>query len=211
MNKYCTTSVVMGYIVAQIRTEAGLKKQSDLGGLVNMSTSAISKIERGESGTSLDFLLILASLVGTKASAIVEIFEKTIEALRAQNTVFIEETDFILIVEPEALQTINDIEKLIPFELTKEIKSLVIKQPQSVDEQMTNLGSDLDDPTVNPSGIPELKEWEEKLKTGEIAWLSGGNLAVSGMGAFIILSPLTTVVVGSTLLASRFLKKKKAP
>ena len=64
MSKICTLDIVNGYVINQIRLEAGYKKQGELGEKFGMSHAAVGKIERGESSVSLEFLTILAEMTG---------------------------------------------------------------------------------------------------------------------------------------------------
>ncbi len=47
MSKICTLDIVNGYVINQIRLEAGYKKQGELGKKFGMSHAAIGKMERG--------------------------------------------------------------------------------------------------------------------------------------------------------------------
>ena len=142
MGKICTTDIVNGYVINQIRLEAGYKKQGELGEKFGMSHAAIGKIERGESSVSLDFLTILAEMVGTRASKVVAVIEDINDYLIEHDTVFMSQTTYNILHDmvkdseddenKNKLILPTTIEDHISLELKKAVRNLVTKKPDLV-------------------------------------------------------------------------------
>ncbi|MGE6164409.1 helix-turn-helix transcriptional regulator [Aeromonas media] len=67
-----TTGAVLGAVLAELRTNAGMK-QAELAAKVGVGSSTWSRIEKGESGISIDLLKAAAKVLSTTAWAILEV------------------------------------------------------------------------------------------------------------------------------------------
>ncbi|WP_168379748.1 helix-turn-helix domain-containing protein [Acinetobacter cumulans] len=202
MGKICTTDIVNGYVINQIRLEAGYKKQGELGEKFGMSHAAIGKIERGESSVSLDFLTILAEMVGTRASKVVAVIEDINDYLIEHDTVFMSQTTYNILHDmvkdseddenKNKLILPTTIEDHISLELKKAVRNLVTKKP------------DLD--------VTEVKE---KIAYATSTFIKPSDIAQStGMAvglAAAMVNPLLGIGIGASLLATKLIKNKKAP
>lgn len=202
MGKICTTDIVNGYVINQIRLEAGYKKQGELGEKFGMSHAAIGKIERGESSVSLDFLTILAEMVGTRASKVVAVIEDINDYLIEHDTVFMSQTTYNILHDmvkdseddenKNKLILPTTIEDHISLELKKAVRNLVTKKP------------DLD-----------VTEVQEKIATATTNIINPTNIATgAGMAvglAAAMINPLVGIGIGASLLATKLIKNKKAP
>lgn len=202
MGKICTTDIVNGYVINQIRLEAGYKKQGELGEKFGMSHAAIGKIERGESSVSLDFLTILAEMVGTRASKVVAVIEDINDYLIEHDTVFMSQTTYNILHDmvkdseddenKNKLILPTTIEDHISLELKKAVRNLVTKKP------------DLD-----------VTEVQEKIAYATSTFIKPSDIAQStGMAvglAAAMINPLVGIGIGASLLATKLIKNKKAP
>lgn len=202
MGEICTTDIVNGYVINQIRLEAGYKKQGELGEKFGMSHAAIGKIERGESSVSLDFLTILAEMVGTRASKVVAVIEDISDYLIEHDTVFMSQTTYNILHDmvkdseddenKNKLILPTTIEDHISLALKKAVRNLVTKKP------------DLD-----------VTEVQEKIATATTNIINPTNIATgAGMAvglAAAMINPLVGIGIGASLLATKLIKNKKAP
>ena len=184
------------------RLEAGYKKQGELGEKFGMSHAAIGKIERGESSVSLDFLTILAEMVGTRASKVVAVIEDINDYLIEHDTVFMSQTTYNILHDmvkdseddenKNKLILPTTIEDHISLELKKAVRNLVTKKP------------DLD-----------VTEVQEKIATATTNIINPTNIATgAGMAvglAAAMINPLVGIGIGASLLATKLIKNKKAP
>jgi len=201
VSKICTLDIVNGYVINQIRLEAGYKKQVELGEKFGMSHAAIGKMERGESSISLEFLTILAEMVGTRASKIIAVTEDITDYLIKHDVVFMSQTSHNVIHElvkdnQEELKKLivpTNIEDNISLELKKAVRNLVSKKP------------DMDIAPI-----------QQKISSGMAAASLGFNspsttgIAV-GVAAASLINPLLGIGIGASLLATKMIKNKKAP
>ena len=201
MSKICTLDIVNGYVINQIRLEAGYKKQGELGEKFGMSHAAVGKIERGESSVSLEFLTILAEMIGTRASKIVAVTEELTDYLKANEVVFMSQTSYNVINDLMKEQNDSESQKqlIVPtnfedhisLELKKSVRSLVTQKP---DMDVTDV--------------------QEQMQLGAV---SLGNHLTSGSGFAMaaavttLVNPLLGIGIGASLLATKLLKNKKAP
>lgn len=201
MGKICTLDIVNGYVINQIRLEAGYKKQGELGEKFGMSHAAIGKIERGESSVSLEFLTILAEMIGTRASKILAVIEDLADYLQEHEVVFMNQASFNIFYEmlkdgePQEsdrnLLLPSNVEEHITLELKKKVRELVQKKP------------DLD-----------VVQVQEDFTNGTLIMSGAGALAAGGLGmaaGAALLNPLIGIGIGASLLATKLLKNKKAP
>lgn len=201
MGKICTLDIVNGYVINQIRLEAGYKKQGELGEKFGMSHAAIGKIERGESSVSLEFLTILAEMIGTRASKILAVIEDLADYLQEHEVVFMNQASFNIFYEmlkdgePQEsdrnLLLPSNVEEHITLELKKKVRELVQKKP------------DLD-----------VVQVQEDFTKGTLIMSGAGALAAGGLGmaaGAALLNPLIGIGIGASLLATKLLKNKKAP
>lgn len=199
MSKICTLDIVNGYVINQIRLEAGYKKQGELGEKFGMSHAAVGKIERGESSVSLEFLTILAEMIGTRASKIVAVTEELTDYLKANEVVFMSQTSYNVINDLMKEQNDSESQKklIVPtnfedhisLELKKSVRSLVTQKP---DMDVTDV--------------------QEQMQLGAV---SLGNHLTSGLAmtaaVTTLVNPLLGIGIGASLLATKLLKNKKAP
>lgn len=201
MGKICTLDIVNGYVINQIRLEAGYKKQGELGEKFGMSHAAIGKIERGESSVSLEFLTILAEMIGTRASKILAVIEDLADYLQEHEVVFMNQASFNIFHEmlkdgePQEsdrnLLLPSNVEEHITLELKKKVRELVQKKP------------DLD-----------VVQVQQDFTNGTLIMSGAGALAAGGLGmaaGAALLNPLIGIGIGASLLATKLLKNKKAP
>lgn len=201
MSKICTLDIVNGYVINQIRLEAGYKKQVELGEKFGMSHAAIGKMERGESSISLEFLTILAEMIGSRASRIVAVTEDIANYLLEHDVAFMSQTTYNALYElikdsnneeQENFIVPANIEDNISLELKKAVRNLVSKKPDmDVAPIQQEISSGMAAATLN-------------VQTTGIALG-----AVVSTAAFI--NPLLGIGIGASLLATKFLKNKKAP
>ncbi|MHC8354884.1 helix-turn-helix domain-containing protein [Pseudomonas sp. LB3P81] len=69
-----TTGAVLGAVLATLRAEANMK-QADLADVAGVGPSTWSRIEKGESGLSIDQLRLIAPALGYTPGAILEMAE----------------------------------------------------------------------------------------------------------------------------------------
>lgn len=201
MGKICTLDIVNGYVINQIRLEAGYKKQGELGEKFGMSHAAIGKIERGESSVSLEFLTILAEMIGTRASKILAVIEDLADYLQEHEVIFMNQASFNIFHEmlkdgePQEsdrnLLLPSNVEEHITLELKKKVRELVQKKP------------DLD-----------VVQVQQDFTNGTLIMSGAGALAAGGLGmaaGAALLNPLIGIGIGASLLATKLLKNKKAP
>lgn len=74
INAVTTTGAVLGAVIASLRNTAGLK-QSDLGEIAGVGPSTWSRIEKGESGLSIDQLRLIARALGYTPGEILNMAE----------------------------------------------------------------------------------------------------------------------------------------
>lgn len=74
INAVTTTGAVLGAVIASLRNTAGLK-QSDLGEVAGVGPSTWSRIEKGESGLSIDQLRLIARALGYTPGEILDMAE----------------------------------------------------------------------------------------------------------------------------------------
>ena len=201
MSKVCTLDIVNGYVINQIRLEAGYKKQGELGEKFGISHAAIGKMERGEPAISLEFLTILAEMIGTKASRIVAVIEDIADYLLEHDVAFINQTTFNILSEmikddkeeQEKLIVPANVEDNISLELKKAVRNLVSKKP---DMDVT----------------PIQQEFSTNLGAASLNFNSPGTTGMAiGVAAATLINPLLGIGVGASLLASKIMKNKKAP
>jgi transcriptional regulator with XRE-family HTH domain len=75
-----TSSAVLGAILAKLRTEKGMK-QGELADKVEIGASTWSRIEKGESGISIEQLRSAAKALGVKPGLIFEMLEAAEKAV----------------------------------------------------------------------------------------------------------------------------------
>ena len=207
MSKICTLDIVNGYVINQIRLEAGYKKQGELGKKFGMSHAAIGKMERGESSISLEFLTILAEMIGTKASKIVAVIEEITDYLTKHEVAFLSQTTYNIMHglikdtegEEDYEENINSLilptnfEDHISLDLKKAVRNLVSKKPD-----------------------PDVKQVQEKVEIAATSFINPTDIAsTSGIAMGVALAslanPLLGIGIGASLLATKFIKNKKAP
>lgn len=201
MSKICTLDIVNGYVINQIRLEAGYKKQGELGEKFGMSHAAIGKMERGESSISLEFLTILAEMIGTRASRIVAVTEDIADYLLEHDVAFMSQTTYNVLYElvkdseneeQENFIVPANIEDNISLELKKAVRNLVSKKPDmDVTPIQQEISSGMAAATLN-------------VQTTGIALGAVATVAT-------LINPLLGIGVGASLLATKILKNKKAP
>lgn len=74
LNAVTTSGAVLGAVLVKLRTLQGMK-QGDLAEAVGVGASTWSRIEKGESGLSIDQLRLAAKALGQTAGRILEIAE----------------------------------------------------------------------------------------------------------------------------------------
>lgn len=201
MGKICTLDILNGYVINQIRLEAGYKKQGELGEKFGMSHAAIGKIERGESSVSLEFLTILAEMIGTRSSKILAVVEDLADYLQEHEVIFMNQASFNIFHEmlkngeyPESDSNLllpSNVEDHITLELKKKVRELVQKKP---DLDVIQVQKDFTNSTLNMIGAEALTATGVGIATG-----------------IALLNPLIGIGIGASLLATKLLKNKKAP
>lgn len=91
--KYTSVAAVMGYMITVIRNNSLVKKQKEFAELLGLSHTGLAKIERGESSTSLDFLFMIAGLIGTTPDQLLKIAQEILILLQAHNILIIDHSD----------------------------------------------------------------------------------------------------------------------
>lgn len=193
MDKFCTVDIVNGYVINQIRLEAGFKKQADLGEKFQMTHAAIGKIERGESSVNIEFLLMLAELIGTSISNIMLVMEELLDYLVSQEVMFLTAQRFEMIDDDDKV-TLANFEEYITLELKRSVRNLVEKKPDLDVQQLQN----------------QFNEYTSK-SSAFVNHPVVVTTASSLVAAAIVTNPLIGLGVGATLLASKIMKSKKAP
>jgi len=74
LNAATTSAAVLGAVLAKLRTLKGMK-QADLAEAVKVGASTWSRVEKGESGLSIDQLRLVAKALGQTPGRILEIAE----------------------------------------------------------------------------------------------------------------------------------------
>ncbi len=72
IDAFTTPGAILGAVLVKLRTEKGIK-QGDLAGLVGISASTWSRIEKGESGLSIEQLRAVAKALGVAPGTILEL------------------------------------------------------------------------------------------------------------------------------------------
>lgn len=203
MSKICTLDIVNGYVINQIRLEAGYKKQGELGEKFGMSHAAIGKMERGESSISLEFLTILAEMIGTRASRIVAVTEDISDYLLEHDVAFMSQTTYNVLYEMikddkeelEKLIVPANIEDNISLELKKAVRNLVSKKP------------DMDVAPIQQEISSGMAAASLNFNSTNTTGIALGAVATTAA----LINPLLGIGIGASLLATKFLKNKKAP
>lgn len=93
---YTTHSIYTGYVLIKIREAMGFKQQRLFAKFLNMSHTGLGKIERGETGTTVEHLYMMASLIGTTPDEILKCVNLVIEASSKvyENIVVLGSTEF---------------------------------------------------------------------------------------------------------------------
>ncbi len=93
---YTTHSIYTGYVLIKIREAMGFKQQRMFAKFLNMSHTGLGKIERGETGTTVEHLYLMASLIGTTPDEILKCVNLVIEASSKvyENIVVLGSTEF---------------------------------------------------------------------------------------------------------------------
>jgi|GEM_PF-6614307 len=201
MSKICTLDIVNGYVINQIRLEAGYKKQGELGEKFGISHAAIGKMERGESSVSLEFLTILAEMIGTRASRIVAVTEDIVDYLLEHDVAFMSQTTYSILYEmikddkeeQEKLIVPANIEDNISLELKKAVRNLVSKKP------------DMDVAPIQQEFSTGMGAASLNLNPANTAGIALGIATAS------LINPLLGIGIGASLLATKMIKNKKAP
>lgn len=74
LNAVTTTGAILGAVLVKLRTEKGIN-QGDFANVIGISASTWSRIEKGESGLSIEQLRSAAKVFGVTAGFILEIAE----------------------------------------------------------------------------------------------------------------------------------------
>lgn len=93
---YTTHSIYTGYVLIKLREAMGFKQQRMFAKFLNMSHTGLGKIERGETGTTVEHLYLMASLIGTTPDEILKCVNLVIEASSKvyENIVVLGSTEF---------------------------------------------------------------------------------------------------------------------
>ena len=93
---YTTHSIYTGYVLIKLREAMGFKQQRVFAKFLNMSHTGLGKIERGETGTTVEHLYLMASLIGTTPDEILKCVNLVIEASSKvyENIVVLGSTEF---------------------------------------------------------------------------------------------------------------------
>lgn len=93
---YTTHSIYTGYVLIKLREAMGFKQQRVFAKFLNMSHTGLGKIERGETGTTVEHLYLMASLIGTTPDEILKCVNLVIEASSRiyENIVVLGSTEF---------------------------------------------------------------------------------------------------------------------
>lgn len=93
---YTTHSIYTGYVLIKLREAMGFKQQRVFAKFLNMSHTGLGKIERGETGTTVEHLYLMASLIGTTPDEILKCVNLVIEASSKiyENIIVLGSTEF---------------------------------------------------------------------------------------------------------------------
>ena len=100
MQPTTTYTAITGTLIARLRRLAGLQ-QADLATLVGINQSSWSKVERGTTGASVEYLAVLAPALKAEPHEVLALVHRTVRYAEAQGVVvFRQRTDMPV----EALQ-----------------------------------------------------------------------------------------------------------
>lgn len=91
-----TSGAVLGAVLVKLRTAKGMK-QADLAAAIGLAASTWSRIEKGESGLSIDQLRLVSKALGVKPGLILEMVEASEEEVEKHGVRVDQETSMATI------------------------------------------------------------------------------------------------------------------
>ena len=127
---YTTHSIYTGYVLIKIREAMGFKQQRMFAKFLNMSHTGLGKIERGETGTTVEHLYLMASLIGTTPDEILKCVNLVIEASsKVHEVVVLGSSEFNKLHSPltenEAILNHNELDAILGTDVQIEILKIV--------------------------------------------------------------------------------------
>lgn len=127
---YTTHSIYTGYVLIKIREAMGFKQQRMFAKFLNMSHTGLGKIERGETGTTVEHLYLMASLIGTTPDEILKCVNLVIEeSSKVHEIVVLGSSEFNKLHSPltenEAILDHNELDAILGTDVQIEILKIV--------------------------------------------------------------------------------------
>lgn len=127
---YTTHSIYTGYVLIKLREAMGFKQQRMFAKFLNMSHTGLGKIERGETGTTVEHLYLMASLIGTTPDEILKCVNLVIEeSSKVHEIVVLGSSEFNKLHSPltenEAILDHNELDAILGTDVQIEILKIV--------------------------------------------------------------------------------------
>lgn len=211
---YTTHSIYTGYVLIKIREAMGFKQQRMFAKFLNMSHTGLGKIERGETGTTVEHLYLMASLIGTTPDEILKCVNLVIEeSSKVHEVVVLGSSEFNKLHSPltenESILDHNELDAILGTDVQIEILKIV---KEKVNEKiLQDLEQKIQENEKQPLIRVEFSDKEkEAFKNAKDELMTAGTslstlAAVSGPVGWGV----AAIGTGLSLLLSK--RNKKAP
>lgn len=211
---YTTHSIYTGYVLIKIREAMGFKQQRMFAKFLNMSHTGLGKIERGETGTTVEHLYLMASLIGTTPDEILKCVNLVIEeSSKVHEIVVLGSSEFNKLHSPltenEAILDHNELDAILGTDVQIEILKIV---KEKVNEKiLQDLEQKIQENEKQPLIRVEFsdKEKEAFQKAKDELMTAGTSLSTLATVAGPVGWGVAAIGTGLSLLLSK--RNKKAP
>lgn len=212
---YTTHSIYTGYVLIKIREAMGFKQQRMFAKFLNMSHTGLGKIERGDTGTTVEHLYLMASLIGTTPDEILKCVNLVIEASsKVHEIVVLGSSEFNKLHSPltenEAILDHNELDAILGTDVQIEILKIVKEKinEKALQDLEQKIQENEKQPLIRVEFSDKEKEAFQKAKD-ELLNTAGTSLTTLATVAGPVGWGVAAIGTGLSLLLSK--RNKKAP